>query len=105
MAPSARRWPSAAAAAVPLVAAAPATAAPATAAPEPGRGESLTAPENGPKALRSDARTPESYNVLVFTKTDGTRRASIQDGMRVIRSPTTGPVNLNWVEFSGSAGA
>ncbi|BCB79200.1 hypothetical protein Pflav_056100 [Phytohabitans flavus] len=29
---------------------------------------------------------PESYKVLVFTKTDGARRASIQDGVRVIRA-------------------
>lgn len=79
MAPLPRRWLSVAPATVlsiPLV----------TAAAEPGPAESLTAQENGPEALRSSARAPESYQVLVLTKTDGTRRASIQDGVRVIRA-------------------
>ncbi|MBE1488407.1 ThuA domain-containing protein [Plantactinospora soyae] len=65
------------------------TAAPAAAVPDPGpaagSGETLVARENGPAALRSQARAPRDYGVLVFTKTAGARRASIADGVRAIR--------------------
>ncbi|WP_422770379.1 ThuA domain-containing protein [Plantactinospora sp. WMMC1484] len=64
---------------------------PAAAVPDPGAGsgavpaERLVAEENGPAALRSAARAPRDYGVLVFTKTAGTRRASIPDGVKAIR--------------------
>jgi PKD repeat protein/glucose/arabinose dehydrogenase/type 1 glutamine amidotransferase len=69
---------------IPLVAAAPAVAAPAP-EPTPAPAQTLTVQENGPEALRSAARAPKKYQVLVFTKTAGTRRASIQDGIELIR--------------------
>ncbi|MBP2326184.1 PKD repeat protein/glucose/arabinose dehydrogenase/type 1 glutamine amidotransferase [Kibdelosporangium banguiense] len=56
------------------------TVTPAVAADEP-----LTVQENGPAALRSDARRPASFRVLVFHKTDGVRRPSITDGVQTIR--------------------
>ena len=60
----------------------------AAAAPDTGSNppEPLVAQENGPAALRSAVRAPENYQVLVFTKTAGTRRPSIPDGVRVIRN-------------------
>ncbi|WP_432973918.1 ThuA domain-containing protein [Dactylosporangium sp. CA-233914] len=61
-----------------------APAAPAAAAPASEPTETQTAQENGPAALRSDQRRPGSYNVLVFTKTAGARRPSIEDGARTI---------------------
>ncbi|MEJ3745152.1 ThuA domain-containing protein [Actinomycetes bacterium KLBMP 9797] len=79
-----RRWLAAVAAAVlslPL-AAVPATAAPAVPAPD----EAPAVQENGPAALRSTARAPETYQVLVFTKTAGLRRQSIPDGVSTIRA-------------------
>ncbi|GIF75023.1 ThuA domain-containing protein [Asanoa siamensis] len=48
--------------------------------------EALVAAENGPPALRSQARAPKNYKVLVFTKTAGVRRPSIQDGVATIRA-------------------
>ncbi|HEV7713377.1 MAG TPA: ThuA domain-containing protein, partial [Asanoa sp.] len=48
--------------------------------------EQLVAAENGPQALRSEARAPKNYKVLVFTKTAGLRRPSIQDGVATIRA-------------------
>src|SRR5688572_28304221 len=47
--------------------------------------EPLTVQENGPAALRSDARRPANFRVLVFHKTDGVRRPSITDGVQTIR--------------------
>ncbi|MCO1598353.1 ThuA domain-containing protein [Micromonospora sp. RHAY321] len=79
-----RRWFAVAAGlilTIPLTSAVPATAAPTDDAPP-------TAPaavENGPAALRSAARAPQTYRVLVFTKTAGERRASITDGVDTIR--------------------
>src|SRR5690349_5507320 len=85
-------------------------ASPATAAPEPDGGagttaatDDLTPHENGPRALRSDVRAPESYKVLVFTKTAGTRRPSIQDGVNTIRS--LGQANGFTVTVTQDAGA
>jgi glucose/arabinose dehydrogenase/PKD repeat protein/type 1 glutamine amidotransferase len=57
------------------------SATPGTAADEP-----LVAQENGPAALRSDVRRPDTFQVLVFTKTAGVRRPSIPDGVRTIRA-------------------
>ncbi|MER7168656.1 ThuA domain-containing protein [Micromonospora sp. NPDC000207] len=48
--------------------------------------EDMVAAENGPAALRSDVRAPESFGVLVFTKTAGERRASIRDGSLLLRN-------------------
>jgi PKD repeat protein/glucose/arabinose dehydrogenase/type 1 glutamine amidotransferase len=56
---------------------------PAAAAPPPG--DTASGAENGPAALRSDVRRPDSFRVLVFHKTDGERRASIRDGIATIR--------------------
>ncbi|MEV4315645.1 ThuA domain-containing protein [Actinocrispum sp. NPDC049592] len=72
------------AAAVALAASLTSTAAPAASA-QPGT-EPLVAQENGPAALRSDARRPAAFQVLVFTKTDGVRRPSIQDGVQTVRA-------------------
>ncbi|RKR91143.1 PKD domain-containing protein [Micromonospora pisi] len=80
-----RRWLAAtvgAAITIPGLVAAPASAAPDQATAE----ERLVGEENGPAALRSTARAPETYGVLVFTKTDGTRRSSIPDGVRTIKA-------------------
>ncbi|SMD19211.1 ThuA domain-containing protein [Kibdelosporangium aridum] len=85
---SGRRWLAAAAgfavaSSIVLVGSSPATAAP---PPVRDTSEPLVAEQNGPASLRSDVRKPPSYKVLVFTKTDGPRRASIQDGVQTIRS-------------------
>ncbi|WP_329108804.1 ThuA domain-containing protein [Micromonospora sp. NBC_01699] len=62
-------------------------AVPASAAPDPGTAEErLVTAENGPAALRSEVRAPDDYRVLVFTKTAGTRRPSISDGVRTIQA-------------------
>ncbi len=82
------RWPAVLAAAVLLTQAV--LQAPASAAPPIEPADTLTAQENGPAALRSDARRPASYNVLVFTKTAGARRPSIQDGVRTIQQLARG---------------
>jgi glucose/arabinose dehydrogenase/PKD repeat protein/type 1 glutamine amidotransferase len=58
---------------------------PAAAAPPPADTPTTTGSENGPATLRSDARRPDSFRVLVFHKTDGERRASIKDGIATIR--------------------
>jgi cytochrome c len=65
-----------------LTSVSPSAAAPPVAAND----ETLVTEENGPAALRSQVRRPDSFQVLVFTKTDGVRRPSIQDGVRTIRS-------------------
>ncbi|MFI7436509.1 ThuA domain-containing protein [Micromonospora haikouensis] len=79
-----RRWLAVAAGlilAVPLAPVTVSAAAPAAG----GTQEPLVAAENGPAALRSAARAPQKYGVLVFTKTAGERRASITDGVATIR--------------------
>ena len=82
----------AASATVPLVVSAPSASAdprstdPAAESVRSADPDALVAEENGPKTLRSEARAPETYQVLVFTKTAGTRRASIQDGVSTIRN-------------------
>ncbi|MFI5844595.1 ThuA domain-containing protein [Catenuloplanes sp. NPDC051500] len=78
---SVRRWLAAAAGLVTLVAAAP----PASAAPAPTNPDTLITTENGPESLRSAARKPGSYRVLVFTKTTGERRASIPAAVAAIK--------------------
>ncbi|MGI5215555.1 ThuA domain-containing protein [Plantactinospora sp. CA-290183] len=65
-----------------------AVAAPDTGASRPAGASPTTTdlgPENGPAALRSSARAPGSFRVLVFTKTAGERRPSISDGVSTIR--------------------
>ncbi|GAA4713024.1 ThuA domain-containing protein [Phytohabitans rumicis] len=103
MARSARRWLAliaASALSIPLAATVPASAAP---APSPATDESLAAQENGPAALHSDARKPHSYKVLVFTKTAGARRPSIQDGVNTIKD--LGKANGFTVTVTQDAGA
>jgi glucose/arabinose dehydrogenase/PKD repeat protein/type 1 glutamine amidotransferase len=81
-------------------------AVPAVAAPPPGPApadEAAAVIENGPAALRSAARAPASYQVLVFTKTAGARRASISDGVRTIRA--LGQANGFSVDVTQDAGA
>ncbi|MCW6007355.1 ThuA domain-containing protein [Micromonospora sp. CPCC 205371] len=86
MASPIRRWVSVLAAAIlttPLAATAPVSAAPAPSTPTD---ETLVTQENGPAALRSSVRAPETYQVLVFTKTAGVRRDSIDKGVNAIRT-------------------
>ncbi len=81
---SVRRWQAAVAGlavAIPLMMA---VAPPASAAPNPDP-DTLITTENGPEALRSDARKPGSYRVLVFTKTTGERRASIPAAVAALK--------------------
>jgi glucose/arabinose dehydrogenase/PKD repeat protein/type 1 glutamine amidotransferase len=68
------------AASLTLIGVTPGAADPPAAADDP-----LAAQQNGPAALRSDARRPASFQVLVFTKTAGVRRPSIRDGVQTIR--------------------
>ena len=82
------RWPAVLAAAVLVTQTA--LQAPASAAPPIEPADTFTAQENGPAALRSDARRPNSYRVLVFTKTAGVRRPSIQDGVSTIQQLARG---------------
>lgn len=82
-----RRWLAAAASlvtalALPLVGATPSAAAPPSSDDAADRDLSV---ENGPAALRSENRRPDSFRVLVFTKTDGPRRPSIKDGTQTIK--------------------
>ncbi|GAB1513406.1 ThuA domain-containing protein [Actinophytocola sp. KF-1] len=81
-----RRWLAGATSFVAAAALAVPGATPVAAAPATGDVPTSTGAENGPAALRSDARAPESYRVLVFTKTDGERRPSIKDGVETIRT-------------------
>ncbi|GAA1037210.1 ThuA domain-containing protein [Virgisporangium ochraceum] len=88
----------------------PVPATPAVAAPQPDGGAAAAAPgddltphENGPRSLRSDVRAPKDYKVLVFTKTAGTRRPSIQDGVSLIRD--LGKKNGFTVTVTQDAGA
>jgi cytochrome c len=62
-----------------------ATGAAAAGPPDEQGDRDLSVQENGPAALRSDHRAPDSYRVLVFTKTDGVRRPSIKDGVQTIK--------------------
>jgi cytochrome c len=84
-----RRWIAAAtglvtAAALTLVGGGAASAA--AAPPDDPQGDrDLSSQENGPAALRSENRRPDTFRVLVFTKTDGVRRPSIKDGVQTIK--------------------
>ncbi|MDR7328269.1 MULTISPECIES: ThuA domain-containing protein [Catenuloplanes] len=96
---SVRRWLASVAGlviALPILAAAPAHA-------EPSHPDTLITTENGPEALRSGARKPGSYRVLVFTKTTGERRASIPAAVAAIR--LMGVANGFRVDETANAGA
>ncbi|MET7422551.1 ThuA domain-containing protein [Dactylosporangium sp. NPDC005555] len=84
------RWPAALITAVLVAPLALIGPAPAVAGPPIEPADTFSAQENGPAALRSDVRRPASYNVLVFTKTAGVRRPSIQDGVNTLQQLARG---------------
>ncbi len=81
-----RRWLAGATSILSAVALSAPGLTPAAAAPPTADTPTATGAENGPEALRSDARRPDSFRALVFHKTDGERRPSIKDGVATIRN-------------------